>query len=404
MNRTIAWVAAIIGAILLGVLIGRTTGQSTSPPETDSGSASQPEILYWVAPMDPNYRRDEPGQSPMGMDLVPVYAGDEGREEGVVRIDPTVVSNLGVRTAPAERGPLFRRIDTVGNVGFDEDTVHHVHTRVEGWIENLATKASGDPVKEGQLLFEIYSPTLVNAQEEYLAALKSNNELLLTASTERLQALGVGPREISRLRSERAVRQRTPVYAESDGIIADLGVREGFFVTPATEVMSVAELDQVWVIAEVFERQAAWVKVGQSATVEFDYLPGQRWEGTVDYVYPELDPKTRTLKVRLRFENTAAELRPNMFARVSIAAAGFGEVVHVPREAVIRGGRVDRVVVALGDGKFRAQPVIIGIESGDRVAIRRGISAGDSVVVSGQFLIDSESNIASAFGRMDGTQ
>jgi Cu(I)/Ag(I) efflux system membrane fusion protein len=153
------------------------------------------------------------------------------------------------------------------------------------------------------------------------------------------------------------VRQRVRVYAEADGVIAHLGVREGIFVTPANEVMSIAELDKVWVLAEVFEREAAWVKPGQMAMVQLDYLPGKMWHGTVDYVYPELDPKTRTLTVRIRFDNEDEMLRPNMFARVTIHAEATGQVVHVPREAVIRGGNIDRVVIALGEGRFRARPV-----------------------------------------------
>lgn len=400
MKKILFIVVAIVIAITLGVLIGRSmNSMSRSAPEAAAGSAR--EVLYWVAPMDANYRRDEPGKSPMGMDLVPVYADEIDGQPGVVAIDATIVNNLGVRTAKAQRGELSQRIETVGYVAYDEDTVQHVHTRVDGWIEKLATKATGDAVEKGQLLFELYSPTLVNAQEEYLIALRSANKLLLKASKERLAALGVTGSEIARLDKERTVRQRVRVYAEADGVIAHLGVREGIYVTPATEIMSVAELDKVWVLAEVFERQAAWVKPGQSAMVELDYLPGEMWHGSVDYVYPELDPKTRTLKVRLRFDNAAKSLRPNMFARVTIQGDSVGEVVHVPREALIRGGSVDRVVVALGEGRFRAQPVDVGIESGDRVAIRKGISDGELVVVSGQFLIDSESNIEAALNRMD---
>jgi Cu(I)/Ag(I) efflux system membrane fusion protein len=400
MKKITLVVVAMVVAIALGVLIGRSmSSMSRTAPEAAAGSDR--EVLYWVAPMDANYRRDEPGKSPMGMDLVPVYADEIDGQPGVVAIDATIVNNLGVRTAKAQRGELSQRIETVGYVAYDEDTVQHVHTRVDGWIEKLATKATGDPVKKGQLLFELYSPTLVNAQEEYLIALRSANKLLLKASKERLAALGVTGSEIARLDKERTVRQRVRVYAEADGVIAHLGVREGIYVTPATEIMSVAQLDRVWVLAEVFERQAAWVKPGQSAMVELDYLPGEMWHGSVDYVYPELDPKTRTLKVRLRFDNAAKSLRPNMFARVTIQGDSVGEVVHVPREALIRGGSVDRVVVALGDGRFRAQPVDVGIESGDRVAIRKGISDGELVVVSGQFLIDSESNIEAALNRMD---
>jgi Cu(I)/Ag(I) efflux system membrane fusion protein len=336
----------------------------------------------------------------MGMDLVPVYADAVDNQPGVVKIDPTVINNLGVRTVTAQESVLARRIETVGYVTFDEDTVQHVHTRVDGWIEKLVTKASGDPVEQGQLLFELYSPTLVNAQEEFLTATRSGNQALLKASRDRLEALGVSRSEIARLERERTVNRRVRVYAESDGVIANLGVREGIYITPASEVMSIAELDRVWVIAEVFESQSSWVERGQPASVELDYLPGKILEGTVDYVYPELDSKTRTLKVRLRFENSGELLRPNMFASVEIEAQGFGRVVHVPREAVIRGGSMDRVVVDLGDGRFKSQPVRLGIESGDRIAIRSGLRAGETIVVSGQFLIDSESNIESALARM----
>lgn len=399
MNRNTYTVIAVIFAIVIGVLIGRAMSGATNTGDTASGGDRK--VLYWVAPMDPSYRRDAPGKSPMGMDLVAVYADEVDGQPGVVAIDSTIVNNLGVRTAKAQRGLLSRRIDTVGYVGYDEDTVQQVNTRVDGWIERLATKASGDPVSKGQLLFELYSPTLVNAQEEYLTALKSNNKLLLGASKDRLRALGINASEIARLDKERTVRQRVRVTAEADGVITHLGVREGKYVAPATEIMSIAELNKIWVIAEVYERQSSWVKAGQNATVELDYQPGQTWQGVVDYVYPDLDPKTRTLKVRLRFDNASTALRPNMFARVSIEGDAVGEVVYVPREAVIRGGAVNRVVVALGEGRFKAQPVTIGIESGNHIEIRRGLSSGDEVVVSGQFLIDSESNIGAALARMN---
>ena len=400
MNKTVVVVAAILAAVAVGYFAGRN---QTPQPEAAAASAER-EILYWVAPMDPNFRRDEPGKSPMGMDLVPVYADEVANKPGVVKIDPTLVNNLGVRTAVAERGTLPRRIETVGYIGYDEDTLQHVHTRVDGWIEKLAATASGDPVKKGQLLFELYSPTLVNAQQEYLAALASSNAGLKSASRDRLIALGITTSQIGRLDRERSVSQRVRVYAATDGVIAHLGVREGMFVTPATEVMSIAQLDKVWVVAEVFERQSAWVEPGQAATVQLEYLPGALLRGTVDYVNPELDPVTRTLKVRLRFDNEGAKLLPNMFARVVIDGAAIGNIVHVPREAVVRGGSSSRVVVDVGDGVFESRKVLVGIESGDRVAIRRGLKEGERVVVSAQFLIDSESNIDSALGRMEAPQ
>ena len=398
MNKPIT-VVALLAAAALGVLLGRAMAP-VDEPAAGAADTSGREVLYWVAPMDPNFRRNEPGKSPMGMDLVPVYADEVDATPGTVKIDPTVVNNLGVRTALAEEGPLSRRIETVGYVNFDEETLQHVHTRVDGWIEKLAVTATGDPVNEGQLLFELYSPTLVNAQQEYLTAVRSNNRVLLEASRDRLTALGITDSEIARLRENREASQRVRVYAESDGVIAHLGVREGIFITPATEVMSVARLDQVWVHAEVFERQSAWVQPGQAAVVELDYLPGKIWQGTVDYVYPELDPNTRTLRVRIRFTNEGQMLRPNMFARVTLLSTATEPVVHVPREALIRGGSIDRVVLSLGEGRFRDQAVSVGIESGDRVAILDGLSAGDRVVTSGQFLIDSEASLRASLMRM----
>lgn len=366
----------------------------------------EPEILYWKAKMDPNYRRDEPGKSPMGMDLVPVYADDNAEESagddpGTVSINPSVINKLGVRTDMARQSPLAREIETVGYVAYDEDNTYQISTRVPGWVEKLAVKANGESVKRGQVLFELYSPELVNAQQEYLSALKSKSNILHKASRQRLAALGVTTGEINRLEKERTVKQRVRIYAKADGVIAHLGIREGAYITPSTQVMSIANLKQVWVLAEVFEHQVAWVENGQQAEVELDYLPGQTWTGTVDYIYPELDPQTRTLSVRLRFDNDKEVFRPNMFARVNILGSNTDSVVHIPREALIRGGTLNRVVLALGDGKFRSQEVMPGIEVNDRVEIISGISAGDHIVTSGQFLIDSESNIESALARLD---
>ena len=401
MNRTMTrllLIAGLAAAIVGSVFVDRLW---LRPGALEgAGANGERKILYWQAPMDPSYRSDSPGKSPMGMELIAVYADEVSEDPGVVMIDPNVVNNLGVRTAPVSVGVLSRLVETVGYVGFDEDTLHQINTRVEGWIEKLSIKSAGERVKRGQMLLELYSPILVNAQEEHLAALASGNRALHEASMERLRALGVSGREIEELHTTRTVKRRIRVVAASDGFVASLGVREGVFVTPNTEIMSIAGLDRVWVIAEVFERQAAWIRQGQSAEVVLDYLPGRRWQGSVDYVYPELDSKSRTLKVRLRFANEDETLRPNMFARVTIHGAETAPVVHVPREAVIRGGAFNRVVLALGAGRFRSQPVELGIESGDRLEIRSGLSAGDVVVASGQFLIDSESNIELALARM----
>ena len=355
-------------------------------------------LLYWVAPMDPNYRRDEPGKSPMGMDLVPVY--DEGGDGVSVKISPAVENNMGVRTAKVKKDKLWRRIDTVGYVDFDENKISHIHLRTKGWIEKLLVKSEGERVKQGQLLFEVYSPELVNAQEEYMQALRSGNKGLSSASRERLEALGISALQIKQLNQSRKVKQFVKVYAKQDGIVAKLNIREGMFVMPQQEIMSLADLSSIWILAEVFESQADWVNQGQSSEVRLSYLPGREWQGKVEYIYPSLDPKTRTLKVRLRFDNKDEALKPNMFADVTIYGGAKRELKIIPREALIRTGNEERVIIALGDGRFQPRDVIAGIESGDSIEIIKGLEEGDTVVTSGQFLIDSEASLKASIARM----
>lgn len=355
-------------------------------------------ILYWVAPMDANFRRDEPGKSPMGMDLVPVY--DDGEDGITVKISPTVENNMGVRTALVKKDKLWRRIDTVGYVDFDENKISHIHLRTKGWIEKLLIKSEGERVKKGQLLFEVYSPELVNAQEEYLQALRSGHRGLSSASRERLEALGISAEQIKKLNKKRKASQYVKVFAKQDGIVAKLSIREGMFVMPQKEVMSLADLSSVWILAEVFESQADWVKQGQSSEVRLSYLPGREWEGEVEYIYPSLDPKTRTLKVRLRFDNVDEALKPNMFADVTIYGGAKREVKVIPREALIRTGNDERVIISVGEGRFQPRDVTAGIESGEYIEIIDGINIGDKVVTSGQFLIDSEASLKASIARM----
>ncbi len=396
------WIGAA-ALLAAGVGIGLFL-RPVSSPEGDGGgepaaAKGEREILYWVAPMDPNFRRDKPGKSPMGMDLVPVYADEAGAAD-LVSIDPAVVQNLGVRTATVERGRLWRMIKTVGYVDYDERHISHVHLRTDGWIDRLYVKSDGERVKKGQVLFELYSRDLVNAQEEYLQALRANSDYLVRASRERLIALGMDPEQIREIaRSGRAV-QLVRVRAGQDGIVANLRVREGMYVTPKMEVMTLADLSSVWLLVDVFERQASWVGVGQPAEVRLPYLPGHSWEGEVEFVYPTIDPKTRTLRVRLRFDNPDEALKPQMYANVRIYAGPKDDVLMIPREALIRTGDSERVIIALGEGRFDARAVTAGMESGDWVEILSGLEEGDTVVTSGQFLIDSEASLKASFDRM----
>lgn len=357
------------------------------------------DVLYWVAPMDANYRRDKPGKSPMGMELIPFYAGADA-ESSTVTISPTVVQNLGVRTAKAELTRLWRGIDTVGYVDYDESKVSHIHLRTEGWIETLAVQSEGERVNKGDFLFDVYSPKLVNAQEELLTALTSGNKGLLRATKERLSALGISNNQIEKLEKSRKVKQRVSIYAPQDGVVSELPVREGMFVNPSMKVMTLGDLSSVWLLAEVFERQSQWVEDGQNAEVSLSYIPGKTWEGKVEYIYPSLDPKTRTLKVRLRFDNPGEQLKPNMYANVKIFGGAKENTIVIPLEGLIRTGREQRVIIALGEGKFTARNVKAGVESGNYVEILEGVKAGEDIVTSGQFLIDSESSMRASLNRM----
>ena len=357
------------------------------------------DILYWVAPMDANYRRDKPGKSPMGMKLVPVYASDAG-DGNSVTIAPEVVQNLGIRTATAERSRLWRGIDTVGYVDYDESKVSHIHLRTEGWIEHLVAHSEGERVRKGEKLLELYSPDLVNAQEEFVQALVSGNKGLIRASRERLIALGIPMNQVKQLEKNRKVKQTISIYSPQDGVVSKLMVRHGMYVTPKNQVMSLADLSSVWLLAEVYERQADWVKVGQPAEVSTAFLPGRSWKGKVEYIYPSLDAKTRTLKVRLRFDNPDEILKPNMYTNVKIFGGPKDDAIVIPVEALIRTGREQRVVISLGDGRFESRTVTAGIESGDWVEILEGIIPGDIVVTSGQFLIDSEASLKASMTRM----
>lgn len=398
MRKTYMFGAA---GIALGLFVGYIGAGMGSQSDTTRPSGEK-EILYWVAPMDANYRRDKPGKSPMGMDLIPVYAGEEpGLEsEDALQISAATANNIGVRTALATVSDLNHEIDTVGFVTIDETRTSHVHVRTSGWIDVLYRKAVGEPVAKGEPIFELYSPDLVAAQAEYLQALKLNNGPFLDAAQNRLHALGMTPSEIDELKAGGKVKERIAVQAPQDGFIMALNVGEGMYVTPGQTVFSLADLSRIWVKAEVFEAHAGLVSVGQKAELTFPYFPGESWTGSVGYIYPEVDPKSRTVQVRLSFANADGKLKPNMHGDIVIAADASENALSIPKEALIRTGKTDRVILALDEGKFRPAEVVAGAEIEDRVIILDGLSEGEEVVSSGQFLIDSEASLNGAFLRM----
>jgi len=380
-----------IGAVLLGMSCALVAQSAMAEGRTP---------LFYRNPMNPAITSPVPAKDSMGMDYIPVYADETGTGAAVVSIDPTVVQNLGVRTEPVARGPFSQHIDTVGTVAYDEQHMVHVHMRSEGWIERLGINYVGERVQAGAALFEIYSPALANAQEEFLQALRVGQADLIEASRERLNLLGVDTQQVRALERSRRANSRITVHAPQAGVVTTLNVREGMYVTPDVEVMSLADPSSVWLLADVYERQAAWVAVGQSAEVRVSSRPGEVYRGTVEFIYPSLDPKTRTLRARMHFDNPSEVLKPGMYANVQILTTPRENILSVPRQALIRSGRADRVIVALGEGKFRAAEVVTGIESGDAIEIVSGLQGDESVVVSGQFLIDSEASIKASVMRM----
>lgn len=396
-------IALVIGAALgYGVQSWIGNGHDSSGAQASSASN---EPLYWVAPMDPNYKRDKPGKSPMGMDLIPVYAEDlTGAKEapGTVTIDPAVENNLGVKTTQVQLSPLSPSIETVGYIGFDESRLWQTNVRVAGWVEQLNVNAVGDQVQKDDVLFTLYSPELIKAQEELINAYRTGRSGLVKGATDRLITLGVDREQIQSIVRRGKASDFIEVKAKADGIIASLNIRQGGYLQPAQAVISAGPLNEVWVDAEVFERQSHWVKSGSKALMTLDALPGEQWQGEVDYVYPILDPQTRTLRLRLKFANPHGELKPNMFANITLQPMTEESVLTIPSSAVIRSGGMTRVVLALGEGKYRSARIETGREAGGNTEVLQGLTQQDRIVTSAHFLLDSESSQSADLARING--
>ncbi|MFS1861038.1 efflux RND transporter periplasmic adaptor subunit [Vibrio lentus] len=409
----VATIALLVGGVLgFGVnhfVIGSAHNMSamTGMERAESKADESNEPLYWVAPMDPNYQRDKPGQSPMGMDLIPVYADDSSGakdEPGTVFIDSSVENNLGVKTAKVNFEALSPRIETVGYVAFDESTLWQTNVRAAGWVEKLYINAVGEKVNKGDVLFTLYSPELVKAQEELLSAYKTGRKGLVKGSTERLITLGVDKAQIRSIARKGKASQTIEIKAPADGVIASLNIREGGYLSPAQAVISAGPLNEVWVDAEVFERQAHWISSGSNAEMTLDAIPGKEWQGNVDYVYPILDPKTRTLRVRLKFSNPHGELKPNMFANIALKPISDDSVLTIPRSSVIHSGGMTRVVLSEGAGKYRSARIEVGREAGEKIEVIQGLQQGEDIVTSAHFMLDSESSQSADLSRINGIE
>jgi Cu(I)/Ag(I) efflux system membrane fusion protein/cobalt-zinc-cadmium efflux system membrane fusion protein len=374
-------------------------------------------IKYWAAPMDPTYIRNEPGKSPMGMDLVPVYEeiGEAKEPTSTIRIDPVTVQNMGVRIAKVEEQPIEKTIRAYGNVTYDETRIYTVNTKFDGWIEKLHVGFEGESVQKGQPLFDIYSPELVTAQEEYLLALRQYHKLakssypqirtgairILRASRKRLQYWDLSKQQIEKIGKTGQVQKAITVFSPASGVVTKKNAFDGHFVKAGEHQYEIVDLSKVWVDVEVYEYELPWIWKWMPAEIELSYLPGKRFFGRVQFIYPYLTAKTRTAKLRLEFDNPAFLLKPDMYANVVLKSRLSGSGLVIPQEAVIDSGVRQIVFVALGKGRFEPREVKIGVEvNGLKYQILEGLSEGEPIVVSAQFMLDSESRLREAVQKM----
>jgi Cu(I)/Ag(I) efflux system membrane fusion protein len=363
-----------------------------------------PAPAYWYDPMRPKQHFDKPGKSPfMEMQLLPKYPDGTGAASDSIAVDSRIVQNLGLRLAQVEQSSFALVVDAVGIVGVDEHRVEAIQVREPGWVERLDVRAVGDSVRRGQRLAGIYSPDLLATQQELLIARGSNDPKLIEAARQRLALFGLSAAQIARIEKTGQAERTVDYYAPFDGYVMELGVRQGSAVEPGAMLFQLADLGSVWISAEVPEAQAGRVKQGDSISAEVPALPGEHFFGKIDYLYPELSQGTQTLKVRIVVKNPGNHLRPGMFAKAQLRGATRKDVLTVPAEAVIKTGARSVVIVAEDGTHFRPALVRIGAEQGGRSEILEGLTPGQNVVASGQFLIDSEANLRSAFDSLAGS-
>ena len=390
-----------------GMKMGGAAGSSPSAGDTLQAAAGtgDKKVLYWHDPMVPGQKFDKPGKSPfMDMQLVPVYATDNN-DDGKVSISPRVQQNLGMRTAVVVKGSLASKLEAVGSVAFNDRDVAVVQARSNGFVERLMVRAPLDPVRKGQALAEIYVPEWVAAQEEYKTARRISTQPggiagLADAAKQRMQLVGISDEQIRAIEASGEVQSRFTLFAPISGVITELAAREGMTVMAGAPLFRINGLSTVWVNAEVPETAAAELRPGAKVEARTPALPGTAFKGVVSAILPEVNPLTRTLKARVELPNAKGQLTPGMFATISFSKTLGNDMLLIPSEAVIATGKRNVVIVTTGDGRFAPVEVELGIESNGQTQIRKGLAAGQKVVVSGQFLIDSEASLKGSIGRM----
>ncbi|MFH2060257.1 MAG: efflux RND transporter periplasmic adaptor subunit [Pseudomonadota bacterium] len=374
---------------------------------SDDTSDKQRKIVYWKAPMDPTEIYEQPGKSRMGMDLVPVYE-DELMGGVDIKIDPIVEQNMGLKTEAVQKGLLQHTIKTYGNITFDETKKGVVSQRFGGWIEKLYADYTGFYVEKGQPLYEIYSPELLAAQEEYLSAYKNykknpvgiNHELHLSARV-RLSYFGIADQEILAIEKNGQVRKNLLVRSPFTGVVTHKNVTQGSYVKKGESLYTIADLSHVWVEAHIFEYEQNVVFKGQAVEMTLSYNPDKVYKGKIAYIFPYLQQKTRDVIIRIDFENKNNELKPDMFAKINIKTGREKQGLSISSQAVIHSGEEKIVFVSKGKGKYTPRKITLGLSlDDDKVQVLSGLSEDEIVVTSGQFLLDSESRLKEAIQKM----
>ncbi len=399
-------------------------GLATASSAGKSKPKGERKIIYWKSSMIPGEIHEEPGKDSMGMDLVPVYE-DEAATSGVIQIDPVTEQNMGVRIDEVTTGPLTKRIRTVGFIDYDETTLADVNTKISGWVEKLYVEETGVQVHAGEPLFELYSPELFSAQEEYLTALRNvqkhevgivprsrlDSSALIRDARTRLEYFDISEAQIKELERSGKAKKTLTINAPFTGIVTEKMVVEGRYIKAGMDVFRIADLSNVWMIAKVFEYDLPHVSLGQEAFMQLSYIPGKTFRGRVTYIYPYLESKTREIPIRIEFHNPGYELKPGMYATVSLRSKLKDKATLVPDVAVINTGLRSVAFVMKEPGRFQPREITTGVRAeGNRLEVLSGLAPGEKVVVSGQFLLDSESNLREAAlkflkpGKADGAE
>lgn len=380
--------------------------KASSTGTADTNSAGR-KIKFYKSTMNAGEVRQTPGKDSMGMEMVPVYENEAAAADSqTIAIDPVTTQNMGIRTALITRGPLRRVIRTVGVVEYDETALADVTTKFRGWVEKLYVDTTGQQVHRGEPLFEIYSPDLYSAQREYVLAMAGGTNtpgaasLRLTALT-KLKFFDISDQQIAELERTKEPRKTLQITAPQDGFVTEKSVITGQLVDPGMKLYRLANLSLVWVQAQIYEQDLGSIHLGQEATVTLSYLADREFRGRVTYIYPNIDEKTRTARVRMEFHNPGYFLKPGMFATVQVASELDPSAVLVPDMAILRSGEKNTAFVALGEGKFEPRTVVLGPQAeNDYYQVISGLKEGERVVTSGQFMLDSESQLREAISKM----